>query len=79
MLKHLLSFVSKILKIPVEVGILSKNKNNPRRRSPIYGIVSTQTQTLIGWKGKHIKAKRKKTLQAGLFICLTFGQYTCEI
>lgn len=84
--KHLLSFVFSNPKIPVEVNILLKIKTKPRRRSPFHGIVSTQTQTLpnrIGGKTYHVLPmypdKKAKTLQAGLFICLTFGQYTCEI
>lgn len=37
--KHSLSFVFNNPKIPAEVGILSKNKKNPHRRSPFHGMV----------------------------------------
>lgn len=88
MLKHLLRFVFENPRIPVEVGtgILSMNKTKTHRRSPFHGTVSTQIQTLpdrMGGKTYHVflmyPDKKGKPLQAGLFMCLTFGQCGCDI
>lgn len=86
--KHLLSFVFNNSKIPVEVGILSKEK-----KIHVVGTCFTEwykhkyKHYLIEWEGKHIMFfqctyqvdKKGKTLQAGLFIFLTFRQCGCDI
>lgn len=85
--QHSLSFVFNSPKIPVEVGVLSKNKTKPRRRSPIHGIVDKHKYKhyLIEWEGKHIMFflmypdKKEKTLQVGLFIYLTSAPCGCDI